>query len=401
MGRCLVGGVRVRRVLVTGVVAGLVVSLLGEVPAVAIPSAPQVEPPAETPVFAQDERSALAAAAQRGERVEVLPDRTESSQTFATPRGTLVVEEYVQPQWVRAEDGSWMDVDPTLEVTSDGSVEPRAATADMRFSGGGDQTPLAEMAVGGRSVGLWWPGRLPEPVVEGNTATYPNVAPQVDLQIVADVEGFTHLLVIRSPKALESPKVGEITLDTELAGVSLRENEAGAVEAVDKDSGQVLFTGPSPMMWDSRDAAAAGPAPKPEGPNAASAPGGEPGPSVDVQPRMAPVAVEVAAGELRLAPDMEMLRDPDTVYPVYVDPTWIKVTGKRNSWSLLRKSFPNSSFYNPPVGSTSGSDATKGIVRAGRAADSGRRGARLHGEAGIGQHAGGEHGRANAGRRRW
>jgi hypothetical protein len=131
--------------------------------------------------------------------------------------------------------------------------------------------------------------------------------------------------------------------------------ETGAVAAVD-GSGTVVFSGPSPMMWDSRDATGTPPEVEKEETEAAPA---------DAQPGMVPVPVEVSAGKLTLTPDLDMLSDPETVYPVYVDPTWTKVTGKRNKWSLLRKSFPSSSFYNPAVGSTSSSDSTKGIVRAG------------------------------------
>jgi hypothetical protein len=61
--------------------------------AVAVAAAPApasgTPPVVEAPVSV-DERSALAAAEQRGERVEVASARTEYSQTFATPRGTLV-----------------------------------------------------------------------------------------------------------------------------------------------------------------------------------------------------------------------------------------------------------------------------------------------------------------------
>jgi hypothetical protein len=318
----------------------------------------------------RDELAAPAVARERGERVEVSSARTENSQTFATPRGTFVMEEHLQPQWVQAADGAWVDVDPTLRSTAGGGWEPAAVPVAMRFSGGGAAEPLASMSTDGVSIGLRWPGALPEPVVEGNVATYPNVAPFVDLQVVAEVDGFTHLVVIRSPKALDNLELGEIALETDLSGVSLQTvAETGAVEAVD-EAGRVVFTGPSPMMWDSRDTAA-GADPEQAGDKDAdrAVPDDPEAAMVDVQPAMAPVSVEVSPGRLTLKPDQAMLSDPQTVYPVYVDPTWIKVTGKRNKWSLLRKSFPSSSFYNPAVGSTSSTDATKGIVRAGYAVE--------------------------------
>lgn len=316
----------------------------------ASPPASAIPPVVEESPVSVDERSALAAAEQQGVRVEVASERTEFSRRFATPRGTLVVEEHLRPQWVRTTDGTWVDADPSLLQSADGSWSPVAATVEMGFSGGGG-APLASIAAGGSSMALRWPGLLPEPVMDGNVATYPNVTPFVDLQVVADVDGFTHLVVLRSPKAVET--LGEISLATELSGLSLRVVDSGAVEAVNA-AGSVVFSGPSPMMWDSRDAA--GESPGAEADQAAA--------SVR-EPGMAPVDVAVSAGELILTPDSEILSDPDTVYPVIVDPTWIKVTGKRNHWSLLRKSFPSSAFYDPPVGSTSSSDGTRGIVRAG------------------------------------
>lgn len=355
-------GVRVRAAVAVGIVAGLVASVLVVVPAQAGPLVPAAPLPSEVAELPADQGEALAAARQRGERVEVLTERTEFSQTFATPRGTFVVEEHVRPQWVRSAAGVWVPADPSLRPGEDGVLRPVAATAAMRFSGGGALEPLASIRAGGVSVGLRWPGPLPEPVVDGNVATYRDVLPLVDLRVVADVDGFTHLVVIRSPKALDDPKVREIVLGIELSGGSLRVAETGAVEAVD-GSGEVVLAGPSPMMWDSRDVAGGGGDP----PGDKGAPGLAPdaGVPADVQPAMAAVAASVSPGMLRLVPDLGFLHDPDTVYPVFVDPTWVKVTGKRNSWSLLRKSFPGSAFFNPPVGSTSPSDATKGIVRAG------------------------------------
>jgi hypothetical protein len=331
----------------------------------AVPTPAEARPPVPVrdPVgladgtVAADARSAMAAARQRGTRVEVMAERTESSQTFARPDGTFLLEESLRPRWVRRPDRSWVDADPTLRPAA-GAISPVATTVEMTFSPGGSRVALARMRADGASLGLRWPTALPTPVVEGNVATYRDIAPHLDLRIVADVDGFTHLLVIRSRKALSNPLVREIGLQTELSGLSLRVREGtGVVEAVDA-AGAVVFAGPSPMMWDSRGAAAT------PGKGERAERG-----SVDVVPRMAPVVAKVSAGRLTLVPDATLLNDPEAVFPLYVDPTWSKTTGKRNNWSLLRKSFPNSSFYNPAVGSTSSNDATHGIVRAGYVVD--------------------------------
>ncbi|MFD0479756.1 hypothetical protein ACFQ0B_75140 [Nonomuraea thailandensis] len=48
---------------------------------------------------------------------------------------------------------------------------------------------------------LGWTGALPKPTLSGDTATYPEVMPGVDLQVTADVDGFSHLLVVKSRAA--------------------------------------------------------------------------------------------------------------------------------------------------------------------------------------------------------
>jgi hypothetical protein len=71
----------------------------------------------------------------------------------------------------------------------DGTIGPRVAAVDLRLSGGGAQSPLVVVADSGLEVGLGWQGSLPAPVLEGPTATYPEVLPGVDLTVTADVEG--------------------------------------------------------------------------------------------------------------------------------------------------------------------------------------------------------------------
>src|SRR5262245_50586073 len=56
------------------------------------------------------EVEALQAARTSGRRVELLPERTETSQTFVNPSGTLTLEESVVPVRVHLADGSWTPV---------------------------------------------------------------------------------------------------------------------------------------------------------------------------------------------------------------------------------------------------------------------------------------------------
>ncbi|MDR6974882.1 hypothetical protein J2X68_001560 [Streptomyces sp. 3330] len=49
-----------------------------------------------------------------------------------------------------------------------------------------------------------------------------------------------------------------------------------------------------------------------------------------------------ASTALSIVPDADLLTDPDTVYPVFVDPT---IYGKTKNWTTAYKKYPSSSFY--------------------------------------------------------
>ncbi|MGA5437898.1 hypothetical protein ACPCKP_34190, partial [Streptomyces cellulosae] len=78
-------------------------------------------PAAQEPVASIDAQSetALAEAKETGEQVEVLAQRTETSQVFANPDGSFTEERYALPQWVR-KGNELVDIDPTLQATSEG-----------------------------------------------------------------------------------------------------------------------------------------------------------------------------------------------------------------------------------------------------------------------------------------
>ncbi|MBI0384426.1 LamG domain-containing protein, partial [Streptomyces albiflaviniger] len=131
--------------------------------------------------------------------------RAEYSQTFANPDGTFTLEQSSVPQRVRADDGSWRDVDTTLERRSDGSVGPRSVVVDLAFSGGGDAKDLLRLGTAGKTIRLSWPGKLPAPRLDGSTATYPDVLDGVDLQLTATAEGYRQVLVVRTAQAATNP----------------------------------------------------------------------------------------------------------------------------------------------------------------------------------------------------
>ncbi|MFE9251517.1 LamG-like jellyroll fold domain-containing protein [Streptomyces sp. NPDC007088] len=268
--------------------------------------------------------------------------RGESRDVYATPEGHLEAREYLRPVRAR-QGGKWVDVDTDLEVSAAG-VRPKAAVTEVTFSPGGD-VPLVRMERAGRELSLSWPGALPKPDVAGDTATYREVLPGVDLRMGAQTDGFTQLLVVKNAEAAANPELGALRLRLAADGMEVKETAAGGLEAVDNGAGSAVFEAPTPQMWDS----SAGP----EGEDAAktSSRTGAPAKAVageDAEPgaaesgKLAPVGVEVPAGgkELVLTPDQEVLTGKDTRYPVFIDPQWY--TPKASSWTMASKYWASS-----------------------------------------------------------
>jgi hypothetical protein len=296
---------------------------------------PRVQAPAPAaPLTAPDEAAALAAARADGRPVEALSDRTELSQTFANPSGTLTLRESVAPVRARRADGTWVPVDATLQARPDATVGPAASAVDVAFSGGGTG-PLARVARAGDQLALGWPGALPAPKLSGPTATYADVLPGVDLQLTARPLGFSDLLIVKSAEAARNPALRTIPFAVATGGVSLRASANGGLTAVDGVD-QEVFGAPAPSMWDASGAS------------------------------RAPVGVRVSAGELDLLPDTGMLTGASTRYPVSIDP-YVAWTGVQQAWTKVAAQFANQTYWNGA--NDRDSNPPFGQVKVGRAPD--------------------------------
>ncbi|WP_244793155.1 LamG-like jellyroll fold domain-containing protein [Streptomyces sp. BJ20] len=277
--------------------------------------------------------------------------RGESHDVFVTPEGDLEAREYLRPVRVRV-GGEWKDIDTDLARTDEGTVVPKVATVGLTFSGGGDDVPLVRMNRAGRELALSWPGGLPEPDLNGATATYRNVLPDVDLRMGAQEDGFTQLLVVKSAEAAESPALSELRLKMAADGMEVRETESGGLAALDEGAGTAVFEAPKPFMWDSgtdtgTDQLAAVGATSQVRAAALSAEAAqetaddsEPGPTESA--KLAPVAVDLPADgrELVLRPDQHVLRGEDTKYPVFIDPQWY--SPRASAWTMASKYWASS-----------------------------------------------------------
>ncbi|MEU5431908.1 VCBS repeat-containing protein [Streptomyces sp. NPDC020719] len=309
--------------------------------------APASGSPAADAVSPTGAQRASERAADTGKPVEVTSQRTELSTTYANPSGTFTRETHAVPIRVR-QAGKLVDADPTLVRAADGTVRPKATTVGMEFSGGGD-APMATITRDGRSMTLDWAAELPEPKLSGDTATYAEVLPGVDLKLRASVTGYQQLLVVKNREAAASTELKKLRFALTTEGVTAKADAAGNLTAVNP-AGQEVFTAPTPSMWDS-SGVAEGQAPplKARSMGAAlAAPQAEPAveaqgftPAVGAKETTMPA--KLAGGALEIAPDQKLLTAPDTVFPVHIDPY---VSGARNNWTAVSKSYPTTSYWN-------------------------------------------------------
>ncbi|MFG2055210.1 LamG domain-containing protein [Micromonospora sp. NPDC048930] len=223
--------------------------------------------------------------------------------------------------------------------------------ADVRFSAGG-KGPAVTLVRQGKSLTLSWPGGLPKPTVNGDSATYPEVLPGTDLVLRATRTGFTHVFAVKTAQAAANPALRALRF--ELGGdarvVRGLDGRLSAVAGTD-----VLASAEPAVMWDSNTTPSAAARAAASG---AGQGGGQPGRSTAAAPgdvaKTAAVGVEVAGGDLVLRPDTALLAK-SSAFPVFIDPAWS--TGK-SRWAYATNN------------NTNNTDTS--VARVGRDPDSGK-----------------------------
>jgi hypothetical protein len=245
-----------------------------------------------------DARSAAVEATRCGKRVEVLDQRSERSLTFAEADGSMSLESSAVPKRMKRGDGSWTDLDSTLRRQFDGTYAPAVAQTTARLTAGGDRTLVSVPT----SAGPWqllWPAVLPVARVAGDTATYPEVFPGVDLLVRALNDGFSYVLVVRTRAALRSAALRRIPMAA--TGPAVR--AAGDHLEVVGGGGAAVLTSSVATAWDS-----SGPMSGVDGPGDGA--------------KISQVGLGVQGADVVLTPDVNWLADPALTLPVYVDPQW-------------------------------------------------------------------------------
>ncbi|MFI9496187.1 DNRLRE domain-containing protein [Streptomyces halstedii] len=288
-----------------------------------------------------EEDKALQEAQSTDRPAELMSARTETSDTWALPDGSFSVKRYGSAiRMLR--NGAWVATDPSLVFAEDGTVVPKASMVSVAFSGGGTG-PLLSGVKDGRTLTLSWPTPLPKPVVSENVATYSEALPGVDLQLKAEVEGFSQLFVVKNAAAAADPGLSKLTYQMKTVGLSVSvDAETGSLAAVDP-AGQTIFTSPTPLMWDSTTVSSTSASKAALGVTAEDA---EPADLFEPPPGAVDAQMKTTVGDdtIEITPDQELLQGPDTTYPVFIDPSW--AWGKKENWTRVYQAYPNSSFWN-------------------------------------------------------
>lgn len=261
-------------------------------------------------------------AAATGEPVVVDELTTPTEQTSAMPDGTMQYEVSTVP--VRVErDGEWIPVDTDL-VRRGEWLEPDASAAPVRFSPGGTTVLSQVRTESGEWVSEIWPdGPVPTPRIDGDTATYPEIKPGVDLKLVATKTGVASIYVVKSAEAAKSSDLE--ALRTVVRGAELSRNETGTVSASASDGSDLLAA--QPLWWDSSN-------------------GGtyrEPGGEAPPKPVSHDVVGDGVAMDVGASVETQEKKAPakPIQYPIFVDPDWS--TGIAGSW-YTDAAFPNTSY---------------------------------------------------------
>ncbi|GAA0591446.1 LamG domain-containing protein [Kribbella sandramycini] len=248
---------------------------------------------------------------------EVAELTTEDRIVHAQPDGSMVATLNVEPVRVK-QAGRWNPVDTTLVRRPDGTFGPRAVPAELALSAGGTG-PLVRLGSAAKSVELAWPGKLPAPTVRGDTATYSEVLPGVDLVMRAEARGYAQRLVVKNAQAAKNPALRRISFGLGTNGVSVKQAGSGALQAID-ERGEPMFEAAPPSMWDAPEERPA------------------------ETRKQAGVQVELAQRKLTLVPDAALLADPQAKFPLTIDPDW--KTFSRAGWTKVFSGKPTTSYWN-------------------------------------------------------
>ena len=309
--------------------------------AVAAEPAPLPKPQGELSVEQAVER-----AHRSGEAVEASAAASSTDTVIAHPDGRVTLTRSALSARKRV-NGVWEKLDATLVRNADGSISPTLAQGELRLSGVAGQ-PMATMSGSGVAATIDTTMPLPAPTLVGDTATYSEVLPGIDLKVTAATTGgFTEVFVVKNADAAANGALTKLSLRTHTTGISLSSDAIGNLTGTDR-VGRTVLSSPAPQMWDSATATG----------GTFRAPDGV---EVDSRTRMparstldgpgagahtARVAARLRDNTIELTPDPKLLTKT-AAYPVYIDPTfhWDATGAKNNGWATLPRQFPGTNYW--------------------------------------------------------
>ncbi|MBV2156703.1 LamG domain-containing protein, partial [Kitasatospora sp. SUK 42] len=148
-------------------------------------------------------------------------------------------------------DKGWADLDATLRRNADGTLSPAVSSLGVTLSGGGSGPMATITTEDGKKLAVTAPFALPAPTLDGASATYPNVLPDVDLQVTAlPTGGWRDVIVVRTAQAAADPRLKNLHFPISADGLNVATDEAGNISLKDA-SGKTRLHAPTPLQWDS------------------------------------------------------------------------------------------------------------------------------------------------------
>ena len=257
-----------------------------------------------------DTVSASATARALKKPVEDMLKRTESARTFVNPDGTFTTKDFGEPVRIKR-GGEWVDVDYNLEQKPDGSWAPKASPVDVSIDGGSAKEAARVTFDDGQSLAVTWPTDLPEPTIDGGVATY-KLSDSTDLIVAVTGGGVTTRIRLNEQPTGDDPV---FILGLRADGVDVSES-AGGLKLVD-DEGHKIGGTSVLVAWD-----------------ATTDDAGEPAEVVPLDANLDEVSQsgDVTKSDLKLTTPAGYLSDPETSYPVVIDPDITGMSHVRDTW---------------------------------------------------------------------
>lgn len=226
----------------------------------------------------------------------VVESRSELETVYLNEDGTRTSEVSAVPLNVETSPGVWEEPQTDLAARGNGSAAVEDHPLAPEFAEFANADPLLSTTFGEVSVDFTLEGAAASPLVsDGDSATYPEVFPGVDLKYVV-----TEGAVKESFVLAQAPATAPVwTWRVAVAGAELAEGSDGSIEI--RNGEEVLGTIPPAVMIDSS------------------------GVEGEREPAMANATMRLARdGDswlLSVEPGLEWLVDPKRVFPVDIDPT--------------------------------------------------------------------------------